>query len=425
MSDQSTARAAGWSLLQRWAERALSLVTFAVLSRLLVPEDFGLLAIAVVFLVLLRTVIEETLSQAVIRARDLDPELLDTTFWLSLALGTFLCALCAAAAGPVSDLYDAPELAGVLRILGLTLILGSGSAVQAALMSRGLRFRELGIRRLVAAVAGGVVGIVWAVVSPSVWALVAQMMATGLVGTVLLWRFSDYRPGRAFDRDRMRELIAFGASLVGIRFFATVSQYGDNLLVSLFLGVRQVGLYAVGYRIYQIIAEICVGALSAVALPTFSRLQDDLPRLRSALLRATAVSAVGVAPVFAAIAALAPDLIPFVFGDQWDESVPVAQALCLLGVLNCVNFFDRSVLIAVGRERLELVIVGIAATGNLAAVAIGATFGITAVAYALVIRAYLFWPLRIWALKTSIGLSARAYLSSGCRRSRAQGECSG
>ena len=171
-----------WVLIENLTARALSLVTFAVLARLLAPEAFGLLGLAVVVISLCSLFVDTGVSEAVIQRAHVDRQLLDTAFWLSVLAGTVLAVICFATAGLVADFYGQPELAPVLRVLSAMLVLQSLASTQDALLRRQFRFRAAAARRVLASVVGSVVAVVWAVASPSVWALVARASRLPLRG---------------------------------------------------------------------------------------------------------------------------------------------------------------------------------------------------------------------------------------------------
>ena len=402
-------RSAKWVLIENLSARVLTLVTFTALARLLAPEAFGLLSLAVVVISLCGIFVDTGVSEAVIQRERLDRATLDTAFWLSVAAGTALSLLCFVAAAPVAGLYDQPDLAPVLRVLSLVLLLQSLTSTQDALLRREFRFRAAAARRIASALAGSVVGVAWAVASPSVWALVGQYLATSVASVVVLWSASGYRPGLRATRAEARSLFHFGINVLGMRVAFFAGEYGDNFIIGLVLGPKALGFYVVGYRIFRIITEVVTATLGAVTLPVFARMQGDRERLVRAFLDVTRMSVTIAVPVFAAGAALAPELIPAFFGDRWKPAVEVMQILSLAGLVISVASFDRSALIAVGRVRLELAIAVSSALSSVVAFIIGAQFGIDGVAIAIVVRMYLFWPIRMLTLRMATGMPLGVY----------------
>lgn len=412
---RSALSGAAWSAVDRFAARGLSLITFIVLGRLLVPEDFGILAIAAAVIAFLSLVGGAGLDEAIIRSPAADKTVLNTAFWLATSSGVALTVAGAAMAGPLAESYGRPDLAPVLRMLSLTVVVTSLGQVQTAVLRRTFQFRVLAARGISATLAGSAVGITWAVISPSVWALVAQFVASAVVGTAILCLRGGFRPSTPPSPRAIAELLRFSVSVLGIRLLTFVSEQGDNVIVGWVLGATQLGYYSVGFRLYQIAMELVAGTLSAIGLPLFTLLHTDRPRLHRVIYRLTRISTFVAVLFFGVAGVLAEQVIPLLFGPQWAPSVPVMQALMFVGVINACTFFDRSVLLAAGRVRLELGVTSVAAVGNVIAYVIGAQFGIVGVAIALTVRAYLFWPLRLWALRTAVGLPIAGYLAQWVR----------
>src|SRR3990172_10158551 len=183
-----TVRGLFWSGLQRTGGQAIGLATFIVLSRLVPPTDFGILALANVYLLVVLLFVEQGVNQAVIQRHSLSPEHLDAAFSVSLALAILLMLLTIALAGSLAQVFHEPTLEPVLRWLSLTVLLSGLRATQTAILHRQLRFRELAVRSTVAEGIGGVVGIGMALAGMGVWSLVGQAVARGLAGGVVLWR---------------------------------------------------------------------------------------------------------------------------------------------------------------------------------------------------------------------------------------------
>lgn len=406
---------AKWSLLDKWGSRIFSLVIFGILGHLVAPHAFGLLALSITVIALFTLLVDNGTSEAIIRRTDFDRDFIDTAFWISIAAGMVLFGVCFVSADFVATLYGEAELAPVIRVLAAGLILQSLIATQEAILQREFRFQVIALRRLVATIAGGITGIVWAFVSPDVWALAAQYLVAAAVSVIVLWASSTYRPRLKIKRSFIKEIVTFGTSLIGIRLLTFVTEQGDNFFVGLLLGPTQLGYYAIGYKLFSMITELTTSALSAVALPTFSRMQNNPEQMNRAILYATRISVIISAPLAAVLAASAPWMVPLIFGDQWGPSIPVMQILSLVALWQCCVFFDRSVLIAAGRVNLELGISLLAALRNVAVFWVGAHFGITWVAAGLAVAVYLFWPIRLFALKSTTGISLRRYLGQWLR----------
>lgn len=407
---RTVTRATLWSAGERTANRLATLGLFVVLGRLLAPEDFGLVALAGIFTGFMGIFVDQGFSKAVVQRQHLGQRQLDTAFWTAVATGSALMLAGVAVAPLVARLLGQPALTPIVRCLSVGFLLSSLTTTQQALLQREFAFRSLAIRRLSATLAGGVVGITLAAGGAGVWSLVAQTLTRSLVGLVVLWVASSWRPGLAVSRDDFAELFGFGVNVVGIEFLGFLTREGDNLLVGAVLGPIALGYYTMAYRVLLVMNEVFMGTINQVATPTFSRLQDDLPATRRAFYAAIRLSQAVALPAFVGVAVLAPEIITVLFGARWAPSVPVLQTLALVGVVQSSTHFDRGVLYAAGRTGLEFRITLIATIGNLLAFAVAVRWGIVAVAAALAVRNFVFWPIRIWALNRVAGIRPLPYL---------------
>jgi O-antigen/teichoic acid export membrane protein len=396
--------------MDKWANRIASLVTFALLGRLLAPDAFGLVALAITVLVFFAAFNDGGAADSVVQRKDADRKLLDTAFWISTGLGLALAGTCFAIAPLAAALYDEPALTDVVRVLAVALALNGTTAVCNALLRRTFRFRLLAIRNLLATLAGAIAGVTWAIVSPSIWALVAQYAATTVTSFVFIWATGVYRPRFAIDRTEAGNVARFGAGILSIRFLTLLQSKGDYFVIGLLLGAEKLGYYVIGFRIFEIVLDLTTGAMNAIGLPMFSRMQDNPERMRAAILKVTRLGATVAIPLFAGMAALGDDLVPLVFGGKWTPSVPIMQWLAVVGIFLSVTYLDRSVMIATNRMRLESTITALAVLKNLVAFVVGAQFGITGVAAVYALSVVAFWPIRLWALRRATDLSLTTYV---------------
>ena len=408
---KQAARGVFWSAARNWGYQLSSLVVFAVLTRLLTPEAFGLVALATLFIEFTKLLTEQGMADALVQRKDLKPEHLDTAFWVSLGFGTGLTILVASTSGLVAGLVNEPDIAPVLAWLSLRLAISGLSNVQMALLARELRFASLTLRTLSSVVVGGIVGIAAAFAGAGVWSLVAQALTMEVVGVIALWTASDWRPRARFSRERFKELFKFGANVVGFRILRFTNRRIDNLMIGSILGATALGFYVVGYRLLSLIINMTTSVIGSVAFPVFSKIQDDLDRVRNGYYRSLRMIAIGAFPAFAGVIAIAPEATRLLFGSQWDPSIPVMRTLAFAGLLQSILFVDSTVIKAMGKPSWRVAIMGGIAVALVVAFAITVQWGIVAVALAMVIVTYLSAPVWIAATNRLIGLDARTYAS--------------
>ncbi len=408
---QKAANGVVWSAIQKWGAEGVAFLTFVVLSRLLEPEAFGLVALAMVFTVFVKIFQDQGFGVAIVQRADLEREHLDTAFWISVATGSSLMLAGIAASGLVAAFFQEPQLAPVLRWLSLGIVFGAVSSTQTAILRRNLAFKSLAARSLIATVVGGVVGLSMAFAGFGVWSLVAQNLVMAAVGAVVLWRVSDWRPGFKVSKKHYRDLLPFGMSVLGTNVLRTFIQRADDLLIGYFLGTTLLGYYTIGYRLLLVILRLVTGITNAVAVPILSRIQHEPKRVRRAFYKAIQYTSLLSLPVFVGLAALAPQLIPTVFGERWAPSVPITQVLALAGILQSVLFFNGSTMRACGKPSWEFGIMLLNAVCNVIGFFIAARWGIVAVAASFVIVSYLLAPISYLAVRKLIQIDLKTYLA--------------
>ena len=407
---EKAAKGVVWSVIQKWGRAAITIVTFVILSRLLAPEAFGLVALASVFTVFVELFLDQGFSAAIVQRGELEREHLDTAFWVNILTGSLLTAGCIAASGWVATFFKEPRLAPVLNWLSISFILSALSSTQVAILQRKFAFKSLAARSLAATTVGAIVGISMAFAGFGVWSLIGQDLASGLVGVIVLWRASDWRPGFNVSKKHYRELFTFGVSVVGNHALTVLIRRSDDLLIGYFLGPTLLGFYTVGYQLLLVIIRLVTEVTNSVAFPAFSRLQREPERMRRAFYNVTQYTSLLAFPVFMGMAALAPELVPAFFGEKWAPSIPVMQVLALIGILQSVLFFNGSVIRASGKPSWELGIMFLNAVCSVIGFLLAVRWGIVAVAASFVIVGYSLAPISYIAVRRLIQVDFRTYL---------------
>jgi PST family polysaccharide transporter len=395
---QRVARGLTWTLIDTWGTQLLGLIVFVVLAKLLLPDDFGLVALAAVFVAFAQLLVDQGLGDALIQRRTVTRSEIDTAFWVAVVTGILLTAIGIVIAEPMAQALHQPRLAPIIQALSLTFVLAALNSIQMALLRREMRFRSLAIRKLSAVAGGGAVGIVMALGNYGAWALVGQAITNAAISVVMLWTVSPWRPGLQVSRSDFRSLFSFGINVVAGDILNFLSRNVDNLLIGAALGLTPLGFYAVGYRILDTTQQLLVNFARKLAFPIFSRLQHDTERLRRAYARVTRAVSVVILPGYIGLALVAQEAIVVIFGPQWAESGPVAAVLFLIGPVLTVQLFSGALLNGVGHPEVTFRIRLVTTIVNVAGFFIAVFFykEIVAVAAAFVIRGYLLIPLILW-----------------------------
>jgi O-antigen/teichoic acid export membrane protein len=409
---EKAARSIIWTIVRTGSDYILSFAVFAVLARKLGPEAFGVFALAAAFAEFGRILPAAGLASAIQRARRVTPAMADTVFWSSLALSVLAAGMLGLLAGPIANAFDQPAVAPLLMALGVILVISVAGAIHIALMLREFGHRAMATRSVVSNLAGGAAALAAATAGWGAWSLVVQRGVTELAGTAMAWHAYRWMPGRRFSFQVLRELAGFSASmtLTQILFMAQVRV--QDVIIGRTIGTAAVGVYRTAWRTVDLIAQAMIMPFSQVSLPTLGRLQDDLPAFRKAYLRIITVSAAFAFPALIGFAVLAPRAIPFIFGNQWEESARIAQVLGFMAVPFTLNRFAGPALATLGRSALQAKIAGLQFALTVAMTLAAAPYGLVAIAAAYVVRAYLFLPIQMWAFRKYSGLGYGELLRS-------------
>lgn len=402
---QSAARGFAFSGGQVLVNRILSLLGFVVLARLLSPEDYGVAALANVFVALFAALSAGGFGQALVQRKEIDQRYIDTTFWISAFSGALMTAGMLGAAFPLSWALHQPQLRAVLMVLSLNFLVIGLSSTQTALLQRGMRFGAIARCSVLANVVATATGIGFAFSGFGVWSLVIQTLLDPTVTAVGLWRVSHYRPGRSVDRGLARPIFRTSRQFLGSTLLDFLSQRTDDFLIGARLGTLALGIYTIAYRLVLVVMNVLANSVKLVALPAFAKLQGDKARLRSAYERSLGVSSSIVMPCFAFLVAAAPTVVTGLFGARWASAVPPMRVLCVYGALEGVMIINGVFLQATGQAHVQLRLTLAGTALQVIAFFVAAPFGLTWVAAAYVLRAYVMAPIGLRFASRCIGTS--------------------
>lgn len=407
-------RSIGWIVAERWSSRLLMLGVFAVLTRLLPPDAFGLISLASAFMAIMQVFVDSGFSKALIQRDRIEAVDASTAFWTSLGMSAVLSLLVVLAAPALADAFDEPGLADVLPVLALALPITALSQTPAALLERELGFKTLSIRQSIGTIAGAAVALPVALLGGGVWALVAQSLGTAAVAVVVLWTSTTWRPRFEYSFASLRGLWTVGVSVLGMELLDAVQANVDKIVVGAFFSATELGYYYVAQRLGTILVELVTSVIARVSLTTFSKVQDDLPRLNRIFRQMTFAASAVSFPIFFLVAALADQVVPFVFGGGWEQAVPILWVLAPGWALGTAMYFDRSVMVATGHAQTAFWLALAQSVASIALVFALVPLGLLGVALSRWARVVL-WPVRLWLLRRYIDLPVWRYVGQVAR----------
>ncbi|HEU5243078.1 MAG TPA: oligosaccharide flippase family protein [Gaiellaceae bacterium] len=372
----------GWKVATVLVSDVTRIAVAVVLARLLTPADYGMAGMAFIFSGLATIFSDLALGGALVQRKEVTEEDRSTVFWGSLAFSFVVAGVCVALSPLVAQFFGKQEVQQLVAVMAISVPLSALTTTQVALLLRQLAYRSLEIRQMLAILAGAVAALAFAAAGFGPWAIVANSLVASAVSTLLVWRFSSWRPRFVFSFARLRDLSGFGLRLFGIRLMNYANLNFDNLLVGRFAGAAALGVYSLAYNVMFTPMIRIANPISSVVYPALARMQDDLPRMRRAWLRSKRLSASLLAPAFLIAIVAAPDLVPVLFGQRWHEAIPVIQLLAVAGVAHSLVTLNWTVLQGTGRMKVAFRLGILVSALTVASFAVGVRWGAVGVAAA-------------------------------------------
>ena len=343
-----------WKLLERSGSAVVGMVVQIVMARLLAPEQFGALAIMLVFVNIGNVIVQSGLNTALVQSPEATSNDFSTVFWLSLSVSIILYTIVFACAPLVASFYSLDSVVWPLRLLALVLIINSYNSVQVAVVQRALRFKKVFNATIVSALVSGTVGVSSALFGAGLWALVAQQLSYQMTNCVALAFQVKWKPRFVFETRRARELFSFGWKLLVSGILDQGYQSLSDLVVGRQFSTFQLGLVSQGKKYPQAIGTMLDGAIQPVMLSVVAHVQDDIAYVKRLVRRALKTSTYLIVPCMALFAVVAEPLVRLLLGDQWLPAVPFLQMYCVIYMLLPIHTSNLQALNGMGRSDLFL-----------------------------------------------------------------------
>lgn len=343
-----------WKIFERGGSAVTSMVVQIVMARLLTPDDFGALAIMLVFVNFGNVIVQSGLNTALVQAPGVTKDDYTTVFWMSTVLAAIIYVSVFLLAPSIASFYGIPGLVWPLRVIALIFVVNAYNSVQVAKVTRDLELRKLFVATMASAVSSGIVGCLAALAGAGVWALVLQQLLYQVVNCVVLAVQVSWDPELVFSVPRARKLFSFGWKLLVSSLLDTLQQSLSDLIIGRQFSSAQLGFVNQGKRYPQALGNMLDGAIQSVMLSTFSHVQNDRDRVRHILRRSLQVSCFVIFPALCMLAVTAEEIVPALLGDQWAGAIPFFQIYCVTFALYPIHSSNLQALNGVGRSDLYL-----------------------------------------------------------------------
>lgn len=321
-----------WIFGSRLLQQLLAMTRLVVLARILKPADFGLLGMALLTISILNQFSMTGFNVALIQKKSDIEDYLSSAWTFGLIRGAVLYCILFTAAPYAAVFFDSPDVAMIIRVIGLSAILTSFNNIGIIFFHKELDFRRQFIFINLGTLADVTVAIILAFIYRSVWALVAGQLAGMLVRCILSYVLHDYRPRLQLKWNKIGEMWRYGKHVMAISILSFFCLEGDDIFLGKVLGIHVLGLYRYAYKVSNMMATEIANLVGRIAFPVFSKLQDNIDKLRYGFIKASQVAMLIVLPISGGLIILANELTFVVFGPEWLDMAPSIQILCILGL---------------------------------------------------------------------------------------------
>ena len=343
-----------WKLLERFSSQAVSLMVTIILARLLLPSEFGIVAIITVFIELANVIIDGGLNTALIQKKEADNLDFSTILYFSLALSFALYIILFFAAPHIASFYDNTILTPVLRVLSINLFFNTINAIQRALIAKNMLFNKLFYCNLAAIMTSGCVGTIMAYGGWGVWALVFQQIANQFILTVVMWFTVKWRPILRFSMERFKGLFDYGWKIFLTNLIIAIYENARSLIIGKIYHPSTLAFFDRGKQIPSLAITNFSVSLQTILLPAFSDIQDDKMHVRQLMTHSIKLVNAIILPVLVCLAVSAKPLVILLLTEKWLPAVPFLQIFCVAYMLIPIQSANMSAIKALGYSNITL-----------------------------------------------------------------------
>ena len=385
-----------WRLMERFGAQGVTLIVSIVLARLLDPSVYGEIAIVTVFITISEVFVDGGIGAALIQKTEADNLDFSTAFYFNIVWSVFLYVVLFFAAQPIASFYNDPNLAGIIRVLGIELIIISVKNIEHAVVSKRLIFKKFFYSTLIGTILAAIVGIYMAFKGFGVWALVTQKLVNSAFDTVVLWFTVRWRPQFIFSISRLKGLLKYSWKIFVSKLIDTVWNDIRQLIIGKKYTSSDLAFYNRGKQIPSMLTNSINSSIDSVLFPVMSNMQHNKDDLKKFARRAISLSSFIIWPMMVGMGVCAQQLIVVLLTEKWLEAVPYLQICCIvylmypmfttnLNIIKSLGYSNIVLKIEIMKKSVDAVLLIISSFISVKAIAISTILGMV---FSVVLHAF-------------------------------------
>lgn len=343
-----------WRFAERCGAQLVTFIVSIVLARILMPEDYGTVALVTVFTAIMQVFVDSGLSTALIQKKDADDLDFSSVFYFNFVVCIILYLIMFFAAPVIASFYEMPELISIVRVISLTIIISGVKGVQQSYVSRNMLFKRFFYATLGGTIFSAFLGIAMAYAGFGVWAIVAQQLSNTGIDTLILWITVKWRPKLMFSWERLKGLLGFGWKLLCSALLDTIYNNLRSLIIGKVYSSADLAYYNEGKKFPNLIVTNINTSIDSVLLPAMSNEQENKEKVKNMTRRSIMVSCFIMAPLMIGLACCASNIVTIVLTEKWLPCVFFLQIFCITYMFYPIHTANLNAIKAMGRSDLFL-----------------------------------------------------------------------
>lgn len=413
MSDIANKTKSG--LFFKFAERAgaqgVNFIVSIVLARLLLPEEFGLISLVIVFIAILDVFVTYGFGNSLIAKKDSDEIDFSTCFYFGIALSLVVYALVFISAESVANFYNSPEIALLIRVMGLRIPVAAINSVQHAYVSKLMIFKKFFYSTSIGTVSSGIISVIMAYHGFGVWALAAQYLLNSLIDTVCLWIIVGWRPIWAFSFERLKQIYDYGWKILVVGLIDTGYNQLRNLVIAKKYTTEDLAFYSKGNQFPSLGMTVIEPTINGVIFPALSNCNDDKAEMKAVTRRVISISCYIFFPLMIGLMAVAKPLVIVLLTEKWLECVVYLQISCLAFLLRPIQVINNCVIKASGESGLLLKLDIIKKVIGIILLVLSIPYGVIGIALSLVLTNIISTVINVYPNRNILAYGYREQLA--------------
>lgn len=351
---KKTAKSVGWGFVETLSTYAVRFVIGIILARLLTPNDYGLIGMVTVFIVVSDTIINSGFGQAYVQKKDADELDADTVFFTNFGISILLYIIFWISAPLIAHFFRQEILISIIRVLFIILIINAFNVIQLSIIQKELLFRKRAILTFICSMLSGVIGIICAYRGLGVWSLVIQQIANRILLCFLFYRYSTWKLRFRFSFARAKKLFSFGGwILLSNIIISSFSQF-YKFFIGRWYNSIVLGLYERANQFESLISQNIVTIFGQVAFPVYSKIQDNFNEIREHTRSFIKYSSFIIYPLLTILFISSKPIIILLLTDKWIACVPLLKCFCFVGLLHPLTAFYNPLMQSIGKSKFSM-----------------------------------------------------------------------